>query len=192
MSCARVSRSSTSAPATLPNAAARPASATSKTHLRFHRSTSAPAGRYQMRKGRVWAKPTSPALAGEPVTASTKSGYAKPLIRVPRVEIVWPLHSSRKSRLRHSWRTHSSTIRTEPIDRKGGTGGRPVVERGFGWLLRYRRLDAITNVDPSTHEAMVCWATVMTRRLAPRSTDPPVKRRNNVGADRGRLQFRQI
>jgi transposase len=54
-----------------------------------------------------------------------------------------------------------------------------VVERSFGWLLRYRRLVRDYERRPEHHEAMVYWATVsiMTRRLARRSTDPPMKKR---------------
>ncbi len=54
-----------------------------------------------------------------------------------------------------------------------------VVERSLGWLLRYRRLVRDYERRPEHHEAMVYWVTVMimTRRLARRSTDPPMKRR---------------
>ncbi|MFL6111275.1 MAG: IS5 family transposase [Catenulispora sp.] len=54
-----------------------------------------------------------------------------------------------------------------------------VVERSFGWLLRYRRLVRDYERRPEHHEAMVYWATVMimTRRLARHSTDPPLQRR---------------
>jgi transposase len=54
-----------------------------------------------------------------------------------------------------------------------------VVERTFGWLLRYRRLVRDYERNPRHHEAMVYWATVMimTRRLARRPEDPPVKQR---------------
>jgi transposase len=43
-----------------------------------------------------------------------------------------------------------------------------VVERTFGWLLRYRRLVRDYERRIEHHEAMVYWATVMimTRRLA--------------------------
>lgn len=43
-----------------------------------------------------------------------------------------------------------------------------VVERTFGWLMRYRRLCRDYERRPEHHEAMVYWATVfiMTRRLA--------------------------
>ena len=54
-----------------------------------------------------------------------------------------------------------------------------VVERSFGWLLRYRRLVRDYERRPEHHEAMVYWATVlsMTRRLARRQSDPPVVQR---------------
>jgi transposase len=51
-----------------------------------------------------------------------------------------------------------------------------VVERTFGWLLRYRRLVRDYERRPEHHEAMVLWATVaiMTRQLARhRSGAPP-------------------
>lgn len=54
-----------------------------------------------------------------------------------------------------------------------------VVERSLGWLMRYRRLVRDYERRPEHHETMVYWATVwiMTRRLARRSTDPPMQRR---------------
>ena len=54
-----------------------------------------------------------------------------------------------------------------------------VVERSFGWLLRYRRLVRDYERRSEHHEAMVYWATVllMTRRLARRRSDPPVVQR---------------
>ncbi|GAA4256469.1 IS5 family transposase [Dactylosporangium darangshiense] len=54
-----------------------------------------------------------------------------------------------------------------------------VVERSLAWLLRYRRLARDYERRPDHHEAMVYWATIwiMTRRLARRSTDPPLQRR---------------
>jgi len=54
-----------------------------------------------------------------------------------------------------------------------------VVERSFGWLLRYRRLVRDYERRPAHHEAMVYWATVMimTRRLARHAPDPAVKQR---------------
>jgi transposase len=54
-----------------------------------------------------------------------------------------------------------------------------VVERTFGWLLRYRRLVRDYERRTEHHEAMVYWATVsiMTKRLARRSTGTPVNQR---------------
>jgi transposase len=68
-------------------------------------------------------------------------------------------------------RTELHTFRVVP--------GRWVVERSFGWLLRYRRLVRDYERRPEHHEAMVYRATVitMTRRLAHRSTDRPLERR---------------
>ncbi|MEP7025010.1 MAG: IS5 family transposase [Actinomycetota bacterium] len=54
-----------------------------------------------------------------------------------------------------------------------------VVERTFGWLLRYRRLARDYERRAEHHEAMVYWATVMimTRRLARYETGaPPIRR----------------
>ena len=55
-----------------------------------------------------------------------------------------------------------------------------VVERTFGWLLRYRRLVRDYERRPEHHEAMVYWATVMimTKRLArQQGRAPAVKQR---------------
>jgi transposase len=54
-----------------------------------------------------------------------------------------------------------------------------VVERTFGWLMRYRRLGRDYERTIAHHEAMVYWATVfiMTRRLARYETGrPPIQR----------------
>jgi transposase len=54
-----------------------------------------------------------------------------------------------------------------------------VVERTFGWLMRYRRLCRDYEKLPENHEAMVYWATVfiMTKRLAKRENGHPDPRR---------------
>jgi transposase len=58
-----------------------------------------------------------------------------------------------------------------------------VVERTFGWLMRYRRLVRDYERRPEHHEAMVLWATIaiMTRQLA-RTTagTPPSPRWGNL------------
>jgi transposase len=68
-------------------------------------------------------------------------------------------------------RTEQHTFRVVPR--------RWVVERSFGWLLRYRRLVRDYERHTEHHEAMVYWATVllMTRRLARRRSDPPTVQR---------------
>jgi transposase len=68
-------------------------------------------------------------------------------------------------------RTEHHTFRVVPR--------RWVVERSFGWLLRYRRLVRDYERRTEHHEAMVYWATVllMTRRLARRRNDPPINHR---------------
>src|SRR5262249_62031599 len=50
-----------------------------------------------------------------------------------------------------------------------------VVERTFGWLLRYRRLVRDYERRPEHHEAMVLWATVtiMTRQLDRKNSGAP-------------------
>jgi transposase len=50
-----------------------------------------------------------------------------------------------------------------------------VIERTFGWLMRYRRLARDYERRPEHHEAMIWWATVfiMTKRLARYETGQP-------------------
>jgi transposase len=59
-----------------------------------------------------------------------------------------------------------------------------VIERTFGWLMRYRRLARDYERRTGNHEAMVYWATVliMTKRLARYETGQPPPRR--WGGDR--------
>jgi transposase len=59
-----------------------------------------------------------------------------------------------------------------------------VIERTFGWLMRYRRLVRDYERRTENHEAMVYWATViiMTRRLARYENNQPPARR--WGAER--------
>jgi transposase len=61
-----------------------------------------------------------------------------------------------------------------------------VIERTFGWLMRYRRLTRDYEHRTDHHEAMVYWATVliMTKRLARYQTGQPPPRR--WGGDRKR------
>lgn len=59
-----------------------------------------------------------------------------------------------------------------------------VIERTFGWLMRYRRLARDYERRPAHHEAMVYWATIliMTKRLARYETGQPPQPR--WGGDR--------
>jgi transposase len=54
-----------------------------------------------------------------------------------------------------------------------------VIERTFGWLMRYRRLARDYERTIASHEAMVYWATVliMTKRLARYETGQPAPKR---------------
>ena len=81
------------------------------------------------------------------------------------------IHSVAGATLQVIKRTELHTFRVVPR--------RWVVERSFGWLLRYRRLVRDYERRTEHHEAMVYWATVlfMTRRLARRSSDPPISQR---------------
>jgi transposase len=80
-----------------------------------------------------------------------------------------------------SWACQVLALTVTIVKRSDDTTGfavlprRWVVERTFGWLLRYRRLirDYERRLDP--HEAMVPWATVtiMTRKLARATSGAP-------------------
>jgi transposase len=61
-----------------------------------------------------------------------------------------------------------------------------VIERTFGWLMRYRRLVRDYERRTANSEAMIYWATViiMTRRLARYETGTPAERR--WGGERAR------
>ena len=61
-----------------------------------------------------------------------------------------------------------------------------VIERTFGWLMRYRRLARDYERRTDHAEAMIYWATIiiMTRRLARFETETPAEPR--WGAERAR------
>ena len=103
---ARIIQSSTRSRKTtaprLPTATARTACAPIITRRRFQRSAASPAGSANSAIGSSRANPTSPACAAEPVSASTSSGYAIPVIDDPPLESSCAAWSRRKSRLRWS------------------------------------------------------------------------------------------
>jgi transposase len=95
-----------------------------------------------------------------------------------------------------SWIQRFAAITVQIIKRSDLPGfqvvsRRWVVERTFGWLLRYRRLVRDYERRTEHHEAMVYWATVMimTRRLARyQAGAPPISR---WGGERGTPVSRQ-
>ena len=80
-----------------------------------------------------------------------------------------------------SWAYQVLALTVTIVKRSDDTTGfvvlprRWVVERTFGWLLRYRRLVRDYERRPEHHEAMVLWATVtiMTRQLTRATSGAP-------------------
>lgn len=80
-----------------------------------------------------------------------------------------------------TWASQVLALTLSIVKRSDDTTGfvvlprRWVVERTFGWLLRYRRLVRDYERRPEHHEAMVLWATVtiMTRQLARTTSGAP-------------------
>ena len=80
-----------------------------------------------------------------------------------------------------SWARTVLALTLTIVKRSDNTSGfvvlprRWVVERTFGWLLRYRRLVRDYERRPEHHEAMVLWATVaiMTRQLTRTKSHAP-------------------
>jgi transposase len=80
-----------------------------------------------------------------------------------------------------NWARQALALTVTIIKRSDDTTGfavlprRWVIERTFGWLLRYRRLVRGYERRPEHHEAMVLWATVaiMTRKLARTTSGTP-------------------
>jgi transposase len=80
-----------------------------------------------------------------------------------------------------NWAQQTLALTLSIVKRTDDTTGfvvlprRWVVERTFGWLLRYRRLVRDYERRPDHHEARALWATVtiMTRQLARQTADTP-------------------
>ena len=70
-----------------------------------------------------------------------------------------------------------------------------VVERTFGWLMRYRRLARDYERCPGSSEAMIYWATIfiMTKRLTRYETGQPTPKRwpGNAPAPHHKLLYQQ-
>jgi transposase len=79
------------------------------------------------------------------------------------------------------WARSVLTLTVQIVKRNDDTRGftvlprRWVVERTFGWMLRYRRLVRDYERRPDHHEAMVLWAsvTIMTRKLQQATSGAP-------------------
>ncbi len=79
------------------------------------------------------------------------------------------------------WARSVLALTVQVVKRTDDTSGfkvlprRWVVERTFGWLMRYRRLIRDYERRPDHHEAMVLWATVaiMTRKLQQATSGTP-------------------
>jgi len=116
------------------------------------------------------------ALAVTAASVSGKAGAklvtARLLLLLATLRIMWADSGYNGSPLRE-WMTKTAGITLEIVLRTSPHSfqvvkRRWVVERTFGWLMRYRRLARDYERRTDHHEAMVWWATVfiMTRRLA--------------------------
>jgi transposase len=115
------------------------------------------------------------ALAVTAASVSDKAGAklvtARLLLLLVTLKIMWADAGYNGKPLRE-WMTATAGITLEIVARTSPHAfqvvkRRWVVERTFGWLMRYRRLARDYERRPDHHEAMVWWATVfiMTRRL---------------------------
>jgi transposase len=113
------------------------------------------------------------------VTAASASDRAVAQLLIPRLaaaftglQVMWG-DSGYAGKNLAAWMLQTAGI-TLQVARRGRphsfqvTPRRWVIERTFGWLMRYRRLARDYERRPDCHEAMICWATIliMTRRLA--------------------------
>ena len=103
--------------------------------------------------------------------------------RFTRIQLIWA-DGGYAGRL-VVWAKSALHLAVSIVKRSDDTKGfvllprRWVVERTFGWLLRYRRLVRDHERRPDHHEAMVLWATVtiMTRQLTRAlASEPPAAR----------------
>jgi putative transposase len=123
------------------------------------------------------------------VTSAGVQDYhgAKPVFervkgRCPRMKVVWADGIYEKQWLIEGVRTECGwelqITKRSDTTKKGFVPlpKRWVVERTFGWLMRYRRLVRDYERRPEHHEAMLLWATVaiMTRQLARTTAGAPL------------------
>lgn len=116
-------------------------------------------------------------------SVSDKAGAKLPVIRLPdafsTLQILWAGSGYDGAPLAR-WAHTVAAITVEVVRRTSPHSfqvvrRRWVVERTFGWLMRYRRLARDYERRTENHEAMVYWATVfiMTKRLARYETGRP-------------------
>ena len=127
------------------------------------------------------------ALAVTPASASDKAGArlvtARLIVLLATLKVMWADTGYNAAPLR-DWMRGTAGITLEIVARTSPHSfqvlkRRWVVERTFGWLMRYRRLARDYERRPEHHEAMVYWATVfiMARRLTRYETgQPPLPR----------------
>src|SRR5579875_1109985 len=113
--------------------AARPSSTTISSRRRSVASITAPPSSEQMSSGNSWARLTSPTCSDEWVSSYTWKGTATAVSWVPRTEIICPLMSHRKSRLRRSGVRSIRRRRRTPGRLRGRRRG-PARPAGFGHL----------------------------------------------------------
>jgi transposase len=148
-------------------------------------------------RGRHLAVDTEGWLLALVVTAASVSDKAGAKLLVIRLfdafdtlKIMWA-DSGYDGKPLAAWITAIAAITLEVVKRTAPHSfqvvrRRWVVERTFGWLMRYRRLVRDYERRTEHHEAMIYWATIliMTKRLARyESGQPPIQR---WGGDRKR------
>jgi transposase len=123
------------------------------------------------------------ALAVTPASTSGKAGARRVTARLiallTTLKIMWADTGCNGAPLR-DWMRETAGITLEIVARTSPhtfqvLKRRWVVERTFGWLMRYRRLARDYEHTTSHHEAMIWWATVfiMTKRLTRYETGQP-------------------
>jgi transposase len=132
------------------------------------------------------------ALAVTAASASGKAGArlvtARLIALLSTLKVIWADTGYNGAPLR-DWMSGTAGIALEIVARTSPHSfqvvkRRWVVERTFGWLMRYRRLARDYERRPHHHEAMVYWATVfiMTKRLTRYETRQPPPRAGEANA----------
>ncbi|HEX8005856.1 MAG TPA: IS5 family transposase [Trebonia sp.] len=148
-------------------------------------------------RGRHLVTDTQGWLLALMVTAASASDRGVAQLLAPRLaaafttlQLMWG-DSNYTGKQLAAWMQQTAGITLQIVRRDSPHGfqvipRRWVIERTFGWLMRYRRLTRDYERRPDCHEAMIYWATIliMTRRLARYENNQPQPRR--WGGDRPR------